>query len=79
MSRYTAGCLLSVSAQWLQSVSRPEDNAFTDLMTMVGLTLMYNATSESMMGQSIDFRRVMAMQMISLIGIEKCPSEPPAI
>jgi hypothetical protein len=78
MSRHTADRLLAMSAQWLRSVKQSEDVAFGDLMTTVGLPSMYNATSEFMMGQYIEFGRIAAMQSINLTGIAKCPSEPPA-
>jgi hypothetical protein len=78
MSRYTTQRLLAMSAQWLQSVTQSEDVAFTDFMVMVGLASMYNATSEFMMREDINYSRIAAMQSIDLNGIGKCPSEPPA-
>jgi hypothetical protein len=77
MSRYTAQRLFAVSAQWLRSVTQSEDVAFTDFMAMVGLTSMYNATSEFIMGQYINYSRIVPMQSIDLDGIGKCPREPP--
>jgi hypothetical protein len=78
MSRYTAGRLLAMSGQWLPTVREPEDVAFGNLMMMAGLTSMYNATSEFMMGQYINRSKISAIQRIRLARIEKCPRTPPA-